>query len=83
MITLGVTEGKEQTAILRIENRGKPGQGLSFERFFSRSFNGRMRGFLDQHWWKTSYLLTQFGLRSSIGYSVPYTETSWETEDTL
>jgi len=53
MITLGVTEGKEQTAILRIENRGKPGQGLSFERFFSLSFKGRKRGFLDQHRWKS------------------------------
>jgi hypothetical protein len=76
MITLGVTEGKEQTAILRIENRGKPGQGLSFERFFSFSFKGRMRSFLDQHRWNTSYLLIQFGLRRSIGYSVPYTKTS-------
>jgi len=53
MITLGVTEGKEQTAILRIENRGKPGQGLSFERFFSLSFKGRKGGFLDQHRWKS------------------------------
>jgi hypothetical protein len=70
MITLGVTERKEQTAILRIENRGKPGQGLSLERFFSLFYKGRMRGFLDQHRWKTSYLLIQFVLRS-----VPYAET--------
>jgi hypothetical protein len=40
MITFKVTDGKEQTTILRIENRRKPGQGLFFERFFSLSFKG-------------------------------------------
>jgi len=52
-------------------------------KIFLSFFKGRMRGSLDQHRRKMSYLLIQFGLRSSVGYSVPYTGTWWETKDTL